>query len=239
MKQNIWRNNLLKVLTNLNIPHPKNYSLYMEALTHSSYANENGLKYNYERLEFLGDAAIEWVIVNYLYGKNNPKLSEGEMSIRKSNVVKQETLVKACKEIELFNLMFLGKSINEENIPDKIYEDIFEAFVGAVAQDQGIKKVSILLNKTIIKYYEKDLLLLDKDFKTKFQECIQASNIYKPLYEHIDGKMKICRLYCVDTNGNKLLYGEGKAKKFKDADQLAAKEALKKMANVKTKKRRK
>lgn len=237
MKQNIWRNNLLTVLKDINIENPKSYSIFMEALTHASYSNENGLRYNYERLEFLGDAAIEWVVVNYLYSRK-PNMSEGEMSIKKANIVKQETLVKACKETKLDKLMFLGKSIREKNIPDKIYEDIFESFVGAIAQDQGIKKVSILLNKTIIKYYESDLLITDKDFKTRFQELVQASKDYRPIYKHTDGKIKISKLYCVDTNGNEFLYGEGRASNFKQADQLAAKQALEKMISIKSKKRK-
>ncbi len=225
MNQKEWRDSLLKILKNFGINNPKTFSIYMEALTHPSYANENGLKYCYERLEFLGDAAIQWIIVNYLYGKK-PEMDVGNMSTIKSNVVKKETLANACKQINLNKLILIGKG---NIISERICEDVFEAFIGAIAQDQGIKKVSQILNKTIIKSYEMNEIDISKDYKTRFQEEIQASNIFKPIYEHIDkGKQKYTKLYCVDTNGNKLLFGEGQATDFKSADKLAAKQALEK-----------
>lgn len=238
MNQREWKTNLLKILNKCGIPNPKSYSIYQEALTHASYANEKSLKYNYERLEFLGDSAIQWVVGNYLYSRK-PTMAEGEMSRLRSSIVKGTTLMRACKEIKLDELIFFGNSFKIENISNRIYEDIFEAFVGAIAQDQGIKKVSKLLNETIIKYYEKDLLDTNKDYKTQFQELIQASNQFQPIYKHKDGKVKISRLYCKDAAGNEFFFGEGRANNFKEADQIAAIKGLNKMVNSRVNKKSK
>ena len=135
-----YNQELQAFLKQLGISHPKNLSIYKEALTHKSYANENNLNYNYERLEFLGDAAIDWVITNFLFNKEK-HLDEGTLSLTRSNLVKKETLSKCCQEIHLDEFILLGKGAQNNASNISIYEDVFESFIGAVARDQGIKQI--------------------------------------------------------------------------------------------------
>lgn len=225
MNQKIWNNSLLEILKKFNINNPKSVAIYMEALTHKSYANEKLLKYNQQRLEFLGDSAIGWIVSNYLYNIKG-KINEGEMTRAKASMVNNETLAKVCKEIGLDKLIYLGRGMKPDNLSNKILEDTFEAFIGAIACDQGIKKVVNLINQTLIYYYENNLVSSEKDAKTKFQEIIQSksgstSEIY---YKHyIKDNDKISELYY-----NSVLYGAGKASTYKEADQIAASSALEK-----------
>ena len=226
MNQKEWKNNLISTLKKISIDNFKSIAIYQEAFCHKSYANEKRLSYNQQRLEFLGDAAIGWIITNYLYGIK-PKISEGEMTIIKSQLVNKRTLAKAAKELNLDKLLYLGKGASNSEITDKILEDTFEAFVGAIAQDQGIKKVIKLLDLTLVKYHQENLVKFTKDYKTQFQELVQSISSqkdHKIEYKHeIDGDVKICKLYYMDN-----LYGIGKAKNYREAEQLAAQEALSK-----------
>lgn len=230
MNRKDWQQHLQTILNKIDIKNPKRLSLYQEAFTHKSYANEHKLKYNQQRLEFLGDSAISWIISNYLYSFQHPILSEGDMTIIKSRLVSTDTLAKAACEIGLEKLLFLSKGAASSKISNKILEDTFEAFVGAIAQDQGIKKARKLIDLTLVKYHQENLIQFNKDYKTQFQEFIQSScdtNLHKIEYlketDENDDKKKIVKLYFM---GN--LYGTGEATSFKKAEQLAAKEALSK-----------
>lgn len=225
MNSNQWKDKLDFLLNKFKIYKVNNYSIYLEALTHTSYSNEKNLNYNYERLEFLGDSAINWMIANYLY-QNFPKTNEGDMSIAKASMVKGETLSKACLDIKLDKLLYLGNGIDKDNIPTSLLENAFEAFIGAIALDQGINKIINILNVTIIKYYNNNNINVSKDYKSRFQESVQSRTLEAPRYIHEDnGEFKKSILVVGD-----LVYGEGIGKNFKEADQLAAKNALKKEA---------
>lgn len=228
MNSKEWKNKLDFLLNKYKIYKINNYSLFMEALTHTSYSNENKLNYNYERLEFLGDSVLNWMITSYLYD-HLPNSDEGEMTITKSNMVKEETLYKACLKIKLNKLLFLGNGIKREDVPISVLADAFEAFLGAVALDQGINKTFNILNDTIIKYYNDNKIHISKDYKSKFQETIQSRTVATPKYVHNEqGELKKSILKV-----GELIYGEGVAKSFKEADQLAAKNALDKEAQQK------
>ncbi len=222
-----YNQELLEFLKSVGIAHPKNLSIYKEALTHKSYANEHNLDYNYERLEFLGDAAIDWVITNYLFNKEK-HLDEGNLSLTRSNLVKKDTLSMCCQEINLDKFILLGKGAQNNVSNISIYEDVFESFMGAVARDQGIKKVIAILEKTLIKHYNRDIFN-EKDAKTKLQEILQSKGSHPPEYlKKTDDNAKV---KIVEVWFDNLKYGEGEGPSFKDAEQNAAKDALKKMAN--------
>ncbi len=173
MNKKEWIDNLKETLRRIDITNIKTLSTYEEAFCHKSYANEQKLNYNQERLEFLGDAAIGWIITNYLYSIQ-PKLNEGEMTIMKAKLVCTETLAMAAREMHLERLLLLGKGAQKSELRNKTLEDTFEAFCGAIAQDQGIKKVIKLLDLTLVKYHKENLIKLEKDYKTQFQEHIQS-----------------------------------------------------------------
>ena len=113
------------------------------ALTHSSYANERkyeGLTSN-ERLEFLGDAVLNVVTSNYIYHQY-PLLPEGELTKTRASIVCESSLMKCANKIELGNYLYLGKG--EESSGGRtrtsILSDAFEALIGAIYLDGGLKE---------------------------------------------------------------------------------------------------
>ena len=126
----------------------KDKGLLLRSLTHSSYSHDNNLDYNYERLEFLGDAVVELVITEYLV-KKYPEFQEGDLSILRAYIVKSSALFEISKKIDLSSNILLGKSEfnGVDNIKKAIVADIFEAVMAAVYLDGGYEKVkSIVLN---------------------------------------------------------------------------------------------
>ena len=113
-----------------------NRGLYKQAFTHSSYINEKKSKYgHYERLEFIGDGVLDLVIA-YLVYRAYPKLDQGELSKLRIYFVNGETLTKYAKKHHFDEVLLLGRGqkVNGGS-NDKILEDVFEAFLGAVYLD--------------------------------------------------------------------------------------------------------
>lgn len=226
IKNNNYNYELKIFLKKLNIFHPKNLSIYIEALTHKTYANEHNLNYNYERLEFLGDSAINWVVTNFLY--KSDKSNEGSLSLTRSNLVKKQTLASCCRQIGLNKFILFGNGAKNNISNESIYEDVFEAFMGAIAQDQGIKKVIQIIQSTLIKNYHSNIeKFTNKDYKTQLQEILQAKGINLPEYTKITTNYSKLKKVKVVFNG--CTYGEGEGNSFNEAEQNAAKNALDKM----------
>jgi len=163
--------NLNELLKSLKIE-PHSYAFYIEAFTHHSYSYENGLKYDYQRLEFLGDAIIEYVVSQYLYNLK-PKMNEGEMTKARIMIVQAQTEIKAAKQLNLEKVILLGKSISHQGIPSNILSDCYESLIGAIYLDQGQSFVTNFIHDTLISYYESKSLDDVIDYKSKFQEAIQ------------------------------------------------------------------
>lgn len=214
---------LQKLLKDFDI-NPKNLNLYIEALTHTSYANEHNLRYNYEKLEFLGDAAIAWVISNYLYSLRN--LSAGEKSIKKAKLVSGKNFVNIANQIHLADLVLVGKGL-ENNVPNKVLEDCFEAFMGAIAQDQGIKKLSQILQKYIIEPYEAGLIDTDKPYKTLIQEALMRTEKKDIKYIPLNAFNETPRI--VELVFDNQVYGTGSGKSLREAEENAAYDAYTKL----------
>lgn len=208
-----------------------NEKIYVEALTHSSYANENKLNYNYERLEFLGDAVLDLVVSEYVYMKRH--LQEGDMTKHRANYVCENALYKYAKEIDLGKYIFIGNGEEQSGGREKkaILADIFEAFTGAIFVDQGFEKAKEFLIKTVYPHLEvkgDDEFL--KDYKSIFQERIQTdkkSLEYKVVNEEGPSHDK---LFTVTLLVDGIEMGRGKAGSKKEAEQMAAKEAVDKCA---------
>ena len=120
----------------------KDGSLLRLALTHSSFANEHRLgknEYN-ERLEFLGDAALDLIISKYIY-KKFPMLPEGELSKLRAGVVCEGSLAKKAVQIHLGDFLLLGKGeeITGGRHRDSVLADAFEAVIGAILLDGGME----------------------------------------------------------------------------------------------------
>ena len=221
---------LIELFKSLKIT-PRNYFLYIEAITHASYNNDNHLTYDYERLEFLGDQVISLVICEYLYNIK-PKLKVGQMSKDKVLIVQAKSEVMAAKKLHLNRYIKIGKSVlnSNNNFNEKILEDVYESLMGAIYLDLGYNVVKRVITNTLIKCYKTHKLSNFYDYKTKFQEIIMKYNKHEIQYRVVNNKPNN---YQVELWCNNIKYGKGSGSKIKDAEQNAAKIACKKFIGIK------
>lgn len=209
----------------------KDESLLELALTHSSYANENKLKKNNERFEFLGDSVLGFVTAEYLFTefKNRP---EGEMTKLRAAVVCEKSLFKFAEQIDLGKYILLGRgedSTGGRNRPS-VVSDAFEAVVAAIYLDGGMEAVKPYILRFIKEAVKRETSF--KDNKSLLQEEIQKVKGNTLLYEEVGSegpdhdKTFVLR---VKLNGE--VIGEGKGKSKKEAEQNAAGIALEKIKN--------
>jgi ribonuclease-3 len=218
-------------LRNLGISY-KDIELINLAFIHPSYSNEFlTTKVHNERLEFLGDAVLSLITVEFLY-KTYPKMHEGNLSKRKSLLVSESILASICKEIKLNKLLLIGKG--EEATGGREREstlaNLLEAFLGALYLDQGLDFAKIwflpYLEKKLKKFSE---IQESKDVKTLLQEFSQKKYKIVPSYKLVQesGKEheKIFRVEVSLLNWK----AEGKGKNKKEAEKEAARILLQKL----------
>lgn len=208
-----------------------NNNLLEEALTHSSYANESRIGNN-ERLEFLGDAVLELCMSDYLF-INYPNLAEGEMTKRRAQLVREEALVYYAKKINLQDYLFLGHGEEQSGGREKpaIIADAFEAVLGATYLTFGFLIVKELIDRLIIPYInDEEIIKTIIDYKSNLQEKVQSEK--KTLNYHLVSKIGPDHnpTYIYQVLLDNVVMGEGQGKSKKDAEQNAAKEALKKLS---------
>ncbi|MEZ0180574.1 ribonuclease III ['Camptotheca acuminata' phytoplasma] len=219
--------NLNKLFKRLNIK-PQNIQIYTKALTHSSYANENNLNKNKnnERLEFLGDSIINFLMANYLYKKN--KYDEGIMTKKRAQAVCVSSLLIYAQEIKLKNYILLGKGEKKRfHINYSIIADAFEALFAAIYLDLGYKQVEKTFNYVVLPCLNKIINIID--FKTQLQELTQnnKTDIYYKIVEEkglAHEKEFISEVYLEGK-----LFGKGSGKTKKSSQQKAAEKALNKI----------
>ena len=222
---------LNKLLNDLNIPY-HNIDIYREAFTHPSFSNEKNGRRNYERLEFLGDAVLQYYVSRFIFEKY-PHKSEGELTTLRSKLVREESLARFSRELNLGPYIYLGAGEEHSGGRDRnsVLADIFEAFIGAISQDCGTEYVLKILEKTIFKHVEdidcEDII----DFKTKLQELIKADQRKTVTYELLSSTGPAnAPLFEVAVMMDDMKLGVGKGSSKKRAEQQAAKDALKKLA---------
>jgi len=214
----------------MNLPTLKNKKLSEEAFVHRSYLNEAKLKISSnERLEFLGDSIISFVISNYLFTKY-PDFNEGNLTNLRSLMVNTKSLSEIARELNMGQLLKLSKGEEESKGRENatLLENSFEAFVGALFLDQGMSNVTKFLNNTLFpKIEELANKKAFKDPKSLFQEKVQARKQGSPLYKVLEETGPAhAKTFTVGVfvNGKKLGEGTGKSKQI--AEESAAKIAL-------------
>lgn len=216
----------MKIFKTLNF-NPTNINLYYEAFTHTSYSNENPSFTSYERLEFLGDSIIEFIISDYLYKERH--LDEGIMTKMRANYVCEEALATYAHDLKFEEDIKLGSGELETGPNNTILADVFEAFVAAMYLDIGFEKTQEMVLKIMLKYITKGVDFLH-DYKSTLQELVQTdkkSVVYEIVSE--EGPAHNRRFECiVKVDGHVLGRGIGSSKKASEQD--AAKEALAKQA---------
>ena len=207
----------------------KDKHLIHQALSHSSYANENKHPNgSNERLEFLGDSVLSIVVSDYLY-KHLTSVAEGDLTKLRASLVCEKSLHVFARQIDLGDYLFLGKG--EENTGGRerpsILADAFEAVIAAIYLDGGMEAA----RKHILRFIPDDLEHEAKkafsDFKTVLQEVVQKNPEEKVEYVLIgeEGPDHNKR-FVVEVMLNSQVIGKGKGRSKKEAEQLAAKEAL-------------
>ena len=215
-----------ELLNRLEIPY-KNIKLYRKALTHTSYANEAGVD-SYERLEYLGDAVLELIMSEYLY--KNTDEPEGKMTKLRSYYVCENALYEYSIRLGLNEELLLGNGELERDGKHNraIVADIFESFVGAMFLDLGIEQVKSFIYKNVVPLIENKSLDFVNDYKSVLQELVQTDkksleyvivNETGPAHE---------KEFSVVVKIDDIIYGSGTAHSKKEAEQLAAKDALQK-----------
>ena len=208
--------------------------LLTQALTHSSYANENpGIApASNERLEFLGDAILGLIVAENLF-RDFPGMSEGEMTRLRSILVKQETLARVAESIKLGNYLYLGKGEEASGGKDKPANlaRALESVVAAVYLDQGSaiteQLVLEILDAELLKTLYQGAII---DYKSQLQELLQAKTQQTPVYNLIETQgPDHSKNFTVEVRlGNDVLAtGIGRSKK--KAETEAARIALEKL----------
>ena len=209
----------------------KNKLILKNALTHTSYANENNVQSN-EKLEFLGDSILEFISSKYIYSKY-PNLKEGEMTKVRADVVCEKSLYKVALKHNFSDFLYIGKSqiINDGNKRPSILADSVEAVIAAIYFDSGLEKAEKFIVENLKDYIEIATKHVGmKDHKTVLQERLQIHGDVNIKYEIIKesgpdhNKLFVAEVSC---NNKKLAIGEGKTKKA--AEMEAAKKALENM----------
>lgn len=207
-----------------------NKELLKEALTHRSYAVERGLKYDNQRLEFLGDAVIEILLTEYLFNRYQSE-QEGILTKMRSAIVKQGALAQLARELGFGDFLRMGKGEKEAlgSERDSTLCDLFEATIGAFYLDAGIDKVKEFLIPLIEKYYpDPAALLITLNPKGALQEYTQKEFGVAPVYELLESSgPDHMPSYTYAAIVNKKQLATGTAHKRKAAESLAAEAALK------------
>lgn len=206
-----------------------NKALLNQALTHSSYANEQKINKSedYERLEFLGDAVLELVSSEFLF-RENKDVPEGQLTKMRASMVCEPALAYCAREIGLDRYVRLGKG--EEATggrkKDSIVSDVMEALIGAVYLDGGMESASALIYKVVLSDLEHKQLFYDA--KTILQELVQQKDRGGTLrYELLrEEGPEHDKLFVVEARLDEKRIGSGSGKTKKAAEQQAAYEAL-------------
>lgn len=204
---------------------PKNISLYIEALTHRSYANEHKQNYSYQRLEYLGDSVLSFLTADFLY-KKYPHKHEGELTVLRKQLVCSNTETAIAKQIGLQNFILLGVGAATSNGIDKILEDCFESFIGAVYLDLGLEPIIKFLNRTLFKFNDTNIMNSALDYKTLVQEALMKHNAHNAMYHT---KQLGQNNFVATLKVNGITYGQGQGKNKKQAEKAAAAEAYSKL----------
>ena len=223
---------LEKFLQAMEIPY-HDIEIFKQAFTHTSYANENKLKnHDYERLEFLGDAVLQYHVSRYLFDLY-PTMPEGRLTKLRSKLVREESLARFARELDLGTYIYLGAGEinNGGRDRDSVLADIFEAFMGAICHDCGMEYVDMMLKKTIYRHVN-DVNYDDiTNFKTKLQELIQADQRKTVTYELLSATGPSNNpVFEMAVRMDDMILGTGIGSSKKRAEQQAAKDALNKLA---------
>ncbi len=213
-----------------------NRDLLRQALTHESFINEWGAEdievelASYERLEYLGDAVLNYAVANALFERSDGA-NEGELSIGRAYIVCKDSLAEAAQDLNLGDHILRGKGeiSYSPHVRDSVLEDSFEAIIGAIHEDQGYEAArSFVFDQLGDKIEEVAKNGVAKDPKSAFQELVQGAGLKTPRYhtdmlpKAVSGEQHFRARVMVDGLEVATGIGESKSKAQKNAAAKAA-----------------
>jgi ribonuclease-3 len=215
----------------------KNQILLTRALTHRSYINENphALEDN-ERLEFLGDAVLDFIVGAWLY-HHYPEMSEGDLTLVRTALVRTEQLAEFARLIDLGRAIRLGQGeiVSGGRLRDALLCAGFEALIGGLYLDQGIEAVELFFEPYLSRAVEKILVGgHPRDPKSLLQEWTQARGINPPEYETIkESGPDHEKIFTVEVRVADVVDGVGEGYSKREASKHAAQRALDQISRMK------
>lgn len=206
---------------------PNNLSLYRLALQHSSVREQ---EHSNERLEFLGDAVLSLVVAEYLF-KKYPLQEEGFLTEMRARIVNRASLSELASKVGIDSLlMYDTRSIRQDTVKF-VYGNALEAFIGAVYLDHGYKACAkFIINRLLQVHVDLDMLALtDHNYKSKIIAWAQKNRKNLQFVLVSDKRVKSGREFVVQLLLENEVHGQGLGKTKKQAEQMAAQEALQKL----------
>ena len=204
-------------------------SLLLRALTHRSYAYENGGLPNNERLEFLGDSVLGLVVTDTLYSAH-PELPEGQLAKLRAAVVNMRALADVARTLGLGDYLLLGRGEESTGGRDKasILADTMEAVIGTVYLSCGLPAAATLVHHLLDPLMAATANLgAGLDWKTSLQELAAAELLGVPEYRVVEAGPDHEKVFTAQAVVGDTVYGEGSGRSKKEAEQRAAEEAWK------------
>lgn len=205
-------------------------ALFERALRHRSLlrGQPDAHLYSNERLEYLGDAVVGFLVAEHLYA-TYPDRDEGFLTRLRAKLVNGRALAQRAREVGLPDLILVSDSLSlDQRNSNSILADAFEAVIGALYLDQGMGAVRAFVERTVLSHMDLDQLARVKDnFKSMLLEAVQARSKQQPEYRTISesGPSHDRRFVVAVLIGGKE-YGRGEDRSKKGAEQIAAREAL-------------
>ena len=207
----------------------KNRQLLSTAVTHSSYANESkGRAECNERLEFLGDSVLGFVVADYLF-RNHPEMPEGNLTKTRAALVCEKALSGFAAQIGLGDFLLLsnGEKHSGGRTRPSILADAFEAVIAAIYLDSGIEQARKFILRFVVPAVRSQKQNTFKDYKTQLQEIIQQNPEEQLSYALVgESGPDHKKHFVVEVRLNNNVIGKGGGKSKKEAEQQAAREAL-------------
>lgn len=207
----------------------KDESLLDLALTHRSWVNEHkGVRTSNERLEFLGDAILEFVVSREIYEKF-PEKEEGYLTALRANLVNTDALASVAKKMKVGDAIFLSKGEVEGGGRGNgsLLADTIEAVIGALFIDGGMKSAEKFILETILTDLEERANSPLKDSKSQLQELVQSKGLQAPKYKVVEETgPDHSKKFVIEAVVEGKTWGKGEGKSKAEAEQEAARQAL-------------